>query len=165
MSKLCIREMLNEDWEQVREIYKQGIESGTATFMRTVPDYEYWDKSKLKIGRVVAEYDGVVAGWAALSPTSARVDYAGVAEISVYVHKDYKGLGIGKKLLNKTIEISESNNIWTIQAVIIANNLASLKLHESCGFRLVGYRERIAKDKNGEWQNTLLLERRSKIIC
>lgn len=164
MDEVYIREMVKEDWEQVRYIYKQGIESGIATFMKNVPDYEYWDKSKLKIGRLVAVYNDVIVGWVTLSATSAREDYSGVNEVSIYVHEKYKSLGIGKKLLNKVIEISEANNIWTLQSVILANNFSSRKLHESCGFRLVGYRERIAKDKNDEWQDSLLLERRSDVV-
>ncbi len=164
MDKVLIREMKNEDWEEVQTIYKQGIDSGTATFMKSVPDFEYWDKSKLKIGRLVAEYKGKIVGWVTLSATSAREDYVGVNEVSVYVHQDYKSLGIGKKLLQKVIEVSEANNIWTLQSVILANNFSSRKLHESCGFRLVGYREKIAKDKNDKWQDSILMERRSEVI-
>ena len=164
MSEVLIREMRNEDWEEVQAIYKQGIDSGTATFMKNVPDFEYWDKAKSKIGRLVAEYEGKIVGWVTLSATSAREDYAGVNEVSIYVHEDYKSLGIGKKLLQKVIEVSEANNIWTLQSVILANNLSSRKLHESCGFRLVGYREKIAKDKHDRWQDSILMERRSEVV-
>ena len=51
MSEVLIREMRDEDWEEVQAIYKQGIDSGTATFMKNVPDFEYWDKAKSKIGK------------------------------------------------------------------------------------------------------------------
>lgn len=164
MNEVLIRKMKDEDWEEVQAIYKQGIDSGTATFMKNVPDFEYWDKAKLKIGRLVAEYNGKIVGWVTLSATSAREDYAGVNEVSIYVHENYKSLGIGKKLLQKVIEVSEQNNIWTLQSVILANNFSSRKLHESCGFRLVGYRERIAKDKHGNWQDSILMERRSEVV-
>lgn len=71
---------------------------------------------------------------------------------------------IGRKLIEKEIEVSEQNNIWTLQSVMLGNNIPSMKLHESCGFRVVGYREKVARDKNGEWQNTFLMERRSRVI-
>lgn len=164
MEKIFIRDMKDSDWEEVKEIYQQGIDSGIATFMKQVPEYDYWDNTKLKIGRLVAIYENKVVGWVCLSPTSVREDYAGVIEISIYVHKDYKSLGIGKKLIQKVIDISEKNGIWTLQAVVLAINKASRRLHESCGFRLVGYREKIAKDKYGKWQDSFLLERRSKKV-
>ena len=164
MKEILIREMNDNDWNEVKAIYQQGIDSGISTFMRNVPEFEYWNKSKLKIGRLVALCDKKIVGWIVLSPTSTREEYSGVCEISVYIHKDYKRMGIGRKLIEKEIEVSESNNIWTLQSVMLGNNFPSMKLHESCGFRMVGYREKIAKDKNGEWQNSILMEKRSKKI-
>lgn len=164
MKEIIIREMKDSDWKEVKKIYQQGIDSGISTFMRKVPEFEYWNNSKLKIGRLVAIYDGKIVGWIVLSPTSAREEYSGVCEISVYIHQDYKRMGIGRKLIEKEIEVSEQNNIWTLQSVMLGNNIPSMKLHESCGFRVVGYREKVARDKNGEWQNTFLMERRSKVI-
>ena len=164
MKEIIIREMIDSDWVEVIKIYKLGLDSGISTFMRRVPEFEYWDNSKLKIGRLVAIYDGKIVGWIVLSPTSAREEYSGVCEISVYIHQDYKRMGIGRKLIEKEIEVSEQNNIWTLQSVMLGNNIPSMKLHECCGFRVVGYREKVARDKNGEWQNTFLMERRSKVI-
>jgi L-amino acid N-acyltransferase YncA len=99
-------------------------------------------------------------GWAALSPVSGRCVYAGVAEVSVYVSAEARGKGIGKQLLLRLIEQSEVANLWTLQAGIFPENGASIKIHEDCGFRLIGRRERIGK-MNGVWRDTLLLERRS----
>ncbi len=104
-----------------------------------------------------------VIGWAALSATSARVVYKGVAEVSVYVHENARGKSVGSQLLEKLIIESERNGFWTLQAGIFHENTASLKIHKSLGFREVGYSERIAK-LYGIWRNIVLLERRSDII-
>jgi phosphinothricin acetyltransferase len=148
------------DWPYVADIYKQGIETGNATFQSDVPVWEEWDRAHLPSCRIVAELDSNVAGWAALSPVSGRCIYAGVAEVSVYVSRQYQGLKIGSRLLQKLIDESEDNELWMLQAGIFRENVASLRLHESLGFRHVGYREKIGK-MNGIWRDTLLLERRS----
>ena len=155
-----ITSMLDDDWEQVRQIYQEGIDTGQATFETTTPEFNEWHNSHLAFGRLVARTEWVVSGWAALSPVSRRAAYAGVAETSVYVGAAYRGNGIGRSLLQALIEESERNGIWTLQAVMFPENEASLALHRSCGFREVGRRERISK-LNGVWRDTLLLERRS----
>jgi len=104
-----------------------------------------------------------VIGWAALTPVSGRCVYAGVAEVSVYVHTGHRGKGVGKKLLEELIRESEKENLWTLQAGIFPENAASLHLHEQFGFRKIGYREKIGKMKN-VWRDTVLLERRSKVV-
>ena len=108
---------------------------------------------------MVAERLGEVVGWAALSPASARRCYAGVAENSVYVAREARGLGIGRWLLEALIATAEAAGIWTIQTSIFPENRASLALHERCGFRVVGSRERIAK-RDGIWRDTVFLELR-----
>lgn len=160
---IMVREMQKTDWEAVSRIYKEGIETKTATFQKEAPEYTEWNREHLKICRFVAvNAQGAVVGWAALTPVSTRCVYQGVAEVSVYVTPHAKGRGIGKVLLLKLIEASEQNVLWTLQSSIIASNEASIRLHEKCGFRLIGYREKIAKDMDGKWQNIVLYERRSK---
>jgi phosphinothricin acetyltransferase len=156
--------MRPEDWEAVAVIYKEGIETKIATFQSTVPTYEEWDKSHIKSCRLVAEEEGKVVGWAALSAYSSRCVYSGVAEVSIYIKTDSRGKQIGEKLLLELIAQSEKEGIWTLQSGIIEINKASMALHKKAGFRMVGYRERIAKDHNGVWQNTVLMERRSVVI-
>jgi len=102
-------------------------------------------------------------GWAALSPVSSRCVYEGVAEVGIYIRSTARGLGMGHTLMQRLIESSEENGIWTIQAGIFQENTASLRLHEKCGFRIVGFREKIGQ-MNGIWRNTVLLERRSQKI-
>ncbi|MBK8723308.1 MAG: N-acetyltransferase [Saprospiraceae bacterium] len=154
------RPMVATDYEQVAQIYQQGIATGNATFQQNIPTWEDWDESHLKNCRTVGIMDNKIVGWAALTAVSSRCVYAGVAEVSVYVATNYRGLKIGTKLLEYQIEESEASNIWTLQAGIFPENIASIKIHEQLGFRIVGKREKIGK-MNGKWRDTLLLERRS----
>ncbi len=158
-----IRPMLKEDWPSVAQIYAEGIATGFATFETDVPEYEAWDKNHLKHCRLVAERDGSIAGWAALSPVSGRCVYGGVAEVSVYVGKEFHGLGIGKLLMQQLIPESERQGLWTLQSGIFPENTASIKLHEKVGFRKIGYREKVGK-LHGAWKDNLMFERRSRTV-
>jgi L-amino acid N-acyltransferase YncA len=158
-----LRPLEPEDWPAVAEIYWDGMRDGLATFETEVPSWEEWDRGHLAHHRVVAEILGEVVGFAALSPASSRRCYAGVAENSVYVARDARGLGIGRALLETLIEGAEEAGIWTIQTSIFPENRASLALHERCGFRVVGTRERIAK-RDGVWRDVVFLERRSGAV-
>ncbi|MGR3765124.1 N-acetyltransferase family protein [Rossellomorea sp. NS-SX7] len=161
MKKFSIDEMKKEDWFQVRDIYRDGISTGNATFQEIAPSWEEWDKDHTEEGRIVARSEDCILGWAALSLVSSRCVYAGVAEVSVYVSSQHQGKGVGSMLLHALIEASERNGYWTLQSGIFPENIPSIKLHEKYGFRTVGRREKIGK-MNGRWRDTLLLERRSK---
>lgn len=150
------------DWEAVRTIYLEGIATGNATFQQTVPGWTEWDKAHLPACRVLAIGNGEILGWAALSPVSSRCVYAGVAEVSVYVAQAARGNGIGSTLLAHLITASEAEGIWTLQAGIFPENTASIHLHTSAGFRIVGTRERLGS-MNGRWRDVVLLERRSSV--
>ncbi|TCD11721.1 N-acetyltransferase family protein [Pedobacter frigidisoli] len=158
-----IRNLLSSDWNLVKSIYEMGIVTGNATFQTNAPSWAEWDSAHLPNGRIVAEEHGIVIGWAALTPVSSRCVYAGVAEVSVYIHPEKSGMGIGLSLLVELVRLSEAEGIWTLQAGIFPENLASLRIHEKAGFRILGVREKIGK-QNGVWRDTVLLERRSKII-
>jgi L-amino acid N-acyltransferase YncA len=157
---LTVKTMEPADWPQVKNIYEEGIKTGNATFEKSPPEWDAWDKGHLQEARIIAKENDDVLGWAALSPVSGRCVYAGVAEVSVYVASAARGKGLGKQLLRKLVEESEANNLWTLQAGIFPENIASIKIHEDCGFRVIGKRERIGK-MDGVWRDTLLLERRS----
>ena len=152
-----------DNYHDLVRIYEEGIATGLATFETTAPTWESWDQAHLGFGRVLAYNDQIALGWAALSPVSSRCVYGGVAEVSVYVAAAARGLGVGQFLLNQLIEISEANGIWTLQAGVFDDNLASRKLHLKCGFREIGYREKIGK-LHGVWKNNILFERRSLVI-
>ncbi len=159
---LDIRSLVKRDWPDVERIYKAGILTGSATFEITTPTWAKWDQNHLEHSRWVAD-NGKVLGWVALSPVSDRCVYGGVAEVSVYIDPKERGKGIGKMLLTKVIESSESNGIWTLTAGMFPENAGSIALHEKCGFRKIGYREKIGK-LFGVWKDNLIYERRSKVI-
>ncbi|MBZ5555542.1 MAG: GNAT family N-acetyltransferase [Acidobacteriia bacterium] len=158
--EFSIESMMLADWPQVAEIYREGIEDGDSTFETSVPSQEVWDEMHLPVCRLVARSNGKVLGWAALSAVSKRRCYRGVAEVSVYVARAARGLGIGRALLDRIIKDSEREGFWTLQGSTFEENTASLRLQERCGFRVVGHRERIAQ-LNGRWRTTVLTERRS----
>jgi L-amino acid N-acyltransferase YncA len=158
-----LRPLEPNDWPAVAEIYWDGMRGGLATFETEVPSWETWDARHLRGHRLVADLMGEVVGWAALSPASTRRCYLGVVENSVYVARQAQGLGLGRALLEGLIAGAEAAGIWTIQTSIFPENRVSLALHERCGFRVVGRRERVAK-RDGIWRDTVFLERRSETI-
>jgi L-amino acid N-acyltransferase YncA len=160
--KVNLRPMNRSDWDSVAAIYRQGIETGNATFEKEIPAWEAWDSAHLKSCRIVAYINSTIVGWAALSPVSGRCVYSGVAEVSVYVSDQYKGQKIGTMLLDQLVSDSEIAGLWTLQASIFPENKASILLHKKMGFRQVGYREKIGK-MDSTWRDTILLERRSKV--
>lgn len=155
-----IREMNEEDWKRVEEIYLQGIEKGTATFNTKCPSYEEWDNGHIDSCRFVYVDDEYVVGWIAISPTSSRCVYKGCVEMSVYVDSNYQGRGIGTKLVAHLLQEAQIRGYWSVYSTVISINTASIALHKKCGFREIGYREKVAKDRFGNWQNTTLFELR-----
>lgn len=148
------------DWDDVRRIYAEGIATGNATFETAPPPWEPWDRAHRSDCRLVARQGGRLVGWAALSPVSERCAYAGVAEVSVYVADGARGQGVGRRLLEELVRASEAAGVWTLQAGIFPENRASIAIHELCGFRVVGVRERFGQ-LGGAWRDVALLERRS----
>lgn len=155
---MTIDALLPDDWPDVLRIYKEGIDVGT--FEELIPTWDEWDSGHLVWPRLVAREDGAILGWAALAPYSQRSCYRGVAENSIYIAREARGRGIGRALLERLCTEAEGAHIWTIQAGILSGNEASVSLHESCGFRVVGVREKLAR-KRGEWRDVILMERRS----
>ncbi|MBS1601322.1 MAG: N-acetyltransferase [Bacteroidetes bacterium] len=151
-------------WPSVRAIYEAGLATGNASFQTSAPSWGEWDKAHLVHSRLVAIDGATIAGWAALTPVSGRCVYTGVAEVSVYIDPGHRGQGVGKALLQALIAESEKNGIWTLQAGIFPENMASLRLHEKAGFRVIGTREKIGK-MGDRWRDTVLLEKRSKTIA
>lgn len=158
-----IRNWQNNDAASILEIYQHGIDTGNATFETEVPAWEKIDEKFLQHSRLIATENEIVLGWAALAAVSARDCYKGVSEVTIYVHKLHQGKGIGKQLLKALIEESEKNGSWSLLSVIHEENRASIHLHEQCGFRVIGYRERIAQ-LHGTWRTTIMMERRSTLI-
>jgi L-amino acid N-acyltransferase YncA len=156
---MVVRPLERSDWPEVVRIYADGLASGLATFETRLPSWDTWDAAHLPRPRLVAERDGAVVGWVAVSRVSRRPAYSGVVEHSVYVDGAVRRSGIGRALLEALAAAAPRHGIWTIQTSIIDANEASLRLHEAAGYRVVGRRERIAK-LDGAWRDTLLLELR-----
>lgn len=154
------------DWVAIQQIYSVGIRTGHATFTTEadIPDGPTWFAGKLDglVFKAVND-DSETVGWAALSPVSTRCVYGGVAEVSVYVAPEAMRCGVGSALMAQLVTASEKAGIWTLQAGIFPENVASVRLHEKHGFRIVGRREKIGRHQ-GVWRDTLLMERRSPTI-
>jgi L-amino acid N-acyltransferase YncA len=159
-----IEPMTDEDGPEVLDIYRQGIESGIATFETVVPEWRAWTASHRRDCRFVARREGRVVGWTAIARFSSRDVFAGVAWESIYVDAAARGQGVGRALLATLIPASEAADIWTLTAGVQAENAASLALHEKAGFRRIGVQERIGRDATGRWRDVVLLERRSATV-
>jgi len=164
-----IVKMKPDHWPAVKKIYQEGIATGDATFQESPPaSWQDWSEGHLENCSLVCLDDQMVVGWAAISPVSKRPVYQGVGEVSVYVKKSCQGQGVGDKLLNNLVIISEQEGIWTLQAGIFPENEKSLILHKKFGFREVGVRKKIGKmgygHLSGVWRNVVLLEKRSQNV-
>jgi phosphinothricin acetyltransferase len=160
---IAIAALMPDDWDDVRRIYAEGIATGNATLETEPPTWEKWDRGHRPDSRFVAREDGRIVGWAALSPVSERCAYEGVAEVSVYVAADARGRGVGRRLLEELVRASEDARVWTLQAGVFPENVGSIALHERCGFRIVGTRQRLGRLR-GRWRDVALLERRSSRV-
>lgn len=163
LGPLRIEPMTAEDWPEVKRIYAEGIATGDATLEREAPDWTHFDHSHRRDCRLVARElaGGPVLGWTALTAYSSRRVYAGVAWESVYVVADARGRGVGRALLEALIPASEAVGLWTLAAGVMAENAASLALHERVGFRTVGVQRALGRDACGRWRDVVLLEHRS----
>ncbi|QUG42037.1 N-acetyltransferase [Psychrobacillus sp. INOP01] len=160
---LKFEKVTGKDWDQIKYIYETGIETNNATFETQSPTtYDKWISNGFEECSYVIKDGDLLLGWYKLSPVSNRTVYAGVGEVSIYVHPKAKGKGVGQLLLNHLIKTSEENGFWTLQSSIFPENTASIQLHLKQGFREVGFREQIGK-VNGIWRDNLLFERRSKL--
>lgn len=156
------RAMTEDDLDDVGRIYAEGIATRQATFETEVPDRATLGNKWLPDHRWVAEIDGIVVGWTAISPTSARACYAGVGESTVYVTEGNRGQGVGTALLFRQVTEADRGGLWTLQTSIFPENRASIALHHAAGYQTLAVRSRIAQ-LDGVWRDTVLMERRSEI--
>ena len=160
MSNIAVRAMTPDDWPAVSRIYLEGIATERATFQTACPPYSAWDAAHTKDCRLVVVVDDAVAGWVALHRVDPRWCYRGVAEVSIYVGEQFRDQGVGYHLLSALCREAEEAGYWTLQSTVLQENEPSRRLHLKCGFRVVGRRERIARDCHGRWLDTYLMERR-----
>ncbi len=163
VENIIIDKLTEQSWIDVARIYESAIATKNVTFHTCAPSWDEWDKSHRQDCRLIAKIDNKIVGWSALSYVSSRSVYSGVAEVSVYVDSDFRGKGVGDKLMSSLISDSEKQGIWTLQAAIFPENIGSIKLHLKHGFRIIGIKERIGKMDN-EWRDLTMVERRSNVV-
>src|SRR5690606_25321084 len=130
--------------------------TGHATFeTKAPPSFEQWLLKSHPECTLIAQEDAIILGWCKLSPISERLAYAGEGEVSIYVHPNAKGKGVGDFLLKNLITKSEQLGFWTLQASIFPENESSVYLHKKNGFSEVGIRKKIGK-LNGTWRDNVL---------
>ncbi len=160
-----IRPMTKNDWPSVYAIYRQGMKTNLATFSVEEMTYEEFSRERLPEGRFVMETaDHKIVGWTTLKQSYDVPEYYGVAEVSIYIDENYQGQGAATRLLNNLITYSEAAGFWMLESDIFANNEGSIALHEKCGFRKVGWREKMGQDRYGVWRDAVLMERRSRVV-
>lgn len=156
------RSVADSDMSAVLAIYDEGLRTRNATFETKLPTARQLRSRWLPEMAWVAEVDGDVVGWTAITPVSTRECYAGVGESSVYVAEVARGRGVGKALLFAQVNEADAAGLWTLQTSIFPENRASLALHRSAGYRTLAVRTQIAQ-LDGVWRDTVLLERRSGV--
>lgn len=165
VGRVVVEPLREADWPAAAAIYQAGIDGGNATFEASAPGWEEFAGKCAGAPMLLARgAGGEVLGWAALSPVSSRCVYRGVGAVSIYVAPRHAGRGVGTALLRGLIAAAEEGGMWTLEAGIFPENEASVALHESCGFRLVGVRERIGQMPDGRWRDVALYERRSPVV-
>jgi L-amino acid N-acyltransferase YncA len=162
-SDVHVRAVAESDWGDVVRIYAEGVATRNATFETAAPTVAQLKRRWMPEHRWVAEIDGSVVGWAAITPTSTRDAYRGVGETSVYVGDGHRGRGVGKALIHRQVNAADADGLWTLQTSVFPENRASIALHHSAGFRTLGVRDRIGR-LDGEWRDTVFLERRSDVV-
>jgi L-amino acid N-acyltransferase YncA len=164
-AQITISSLSPDDWPAAARIYTAGIAGQNATFESEAPDWEQWSRGHAGYPDVLARGPhGDVLGWAALTQTSPRLVYRGVGAVSIYVDPAFARRGVGRALLEALIEASERAGFWTLEAGIFPENAASIALHESLGFELVGVRRRVGQMPDGRWRDVRLYERRSPSV-
>ena len=156
-----IRHATIGDAEALREIYNHEVETSTATFdlvPRTLEEQRAWIREREgALGVLVAEIDGRVMGFSSLSPYRNRPAYNTTVENSVYVHADARGLGVGKRLLTEIVDMAKARGFHTVLAHISDAGGASVALHQSCGFKVVGVQKEVGR-KFGTWLDVTVMQ-------
>lgn len=158
---LIIRDAQIGDIEQIAEIYNWAVENTTATFdleKQSLDNRKEWFRHYGGAHPlIVAELDGRVVGYCSLSKFREKQAYARTVEVSVYIHPEYHGKGLGKKLLGEIIERGRSLGHHVIIACITAGNDISVKMHEKFGFYFCGRLNAVGY-KFDRWQDILFYQ-------
>jgi len=159
---LAIRLARIEDAEAVRAIYNLEVTTTTVTFdlvPRSLDEQRAWLAAHAGAHpAVVATVGGEVVGFGSLSPYRDRPAYATTVEDSVYVHRDWRGKGLGRRLLEELVRLARDHGFHTAVARIVGDHEASIGLHRACGFTLVGTEREVGR-KFGRWLDVIVMER------
>ena len=151
-----------DDAAAIAEIYNQGIADRTATFEtepRSAEERRAWLRGLAdRYPAVVVEAGDKVVGWGAAGAYRPRDCYRGIGEASVYVHRDWRGQGVGSLLLGALIGEAERLGLWKLVSRIFVFNEASRALCRKHGFREVGIYEKHAR-LDGRWIDCVIVER------
>ncbi|MDH4168654.1 MAG: GNAT family N-acetyltransferase [Acidimicrobiia bacterium] len=157
-----IRPASLDDAPRIAAIYNREVLESTVTFdiePRTLAEQEAWLRDRSGVHAVlVAEVDGVVAGFASLSPYRDRAAYRTSVEDSVYLDRDYQGQGIGRVLLVELLELATRHGFHAVFAKVVGGHEASIRLHEALGFQRVGTEREVGR-KFGRWLDVELLQK------
>lgn len=157
---LRAREAAPDDAADIVRIYNQGIQDRIATFetkLRDTQDVKAWFDGVHPVVVVVDE-SGMVYAFASTSTYRTRECYAGIAEFSVYVERDMRGHGAGRLAMAKLVEAAESAGFWKLLSRVFPENVASLSLLKSMGFREVGVYHKHGQ-LDGVWRDVVIVER------
>jgi len=159
--ELSIRVATIDDQEAIMDIYNEAVANSTATFdtdPRTLEKQITWFKNHKDIHPVlVGEFDGEIVGWASLSPWSDRCAYETTVEVSVYIHKDHRGKGIGSKLLKAVTDRGRTLKIHTVISRITEGNQISIHLHEKLGYKTIGIMKEVGF-KFGKFRDVTMMQ-------
>jgi L-amino acid N-acyltransferase YncA len=137
-----IRVAIAKDIIDIQKIYNQGIEDRIATLESETKDFTYmkdwFDKHSGRFKVIVAEYKGQIVGWASLNQYNNRCAYDGVADLSVYISRDFRGKGIGKQLLTELESHAKANGFHKMVLFTFPFNQSGQGLYKKMGFREVG---------------------------
>lgn len=158
---MLLRPATPADAAATAAIYNREVETSTVTFdlvARTVEEQAEWlDARSGALEVVVAELDGRVAGFAALSTYRERAAYRTTVEDSVYVAEDFRGAGVGRALLEEIVGVAGVRGFHSVIARIVGGHTASISLHAAVGFEHVGVEREVGR-KFGRWLDVVVMQ-------
>ena len=153
-----VRLATSTDAAAIAAIYNQGIEDRVGTFeteLRTAAMVATWFDNVHPI--VLVEQEGEIVAYASTSSYRSRPCYAGIAEFSVYVRRDWRGKGAGRLAMTQLLEECERAGFWKLVSRVFVENAASRGLLHALGFREVGIYEKHGQ-LDGVWRDVVIVE-------
>ncbi|MBS7792773.1 GNAT family N-acetyltransferase [Roseococcus sp. SDR] len=161
---MIIRDATAADLDAITAIYAHHVRTGTGTFEETPPDAAELGQRMAKVQAagcawLVAENEGWIVGYGYYAQIRDRSAYRFTAEDSIYVRDDVRGMGVGKALVQALIEHATARGFRQMIAVIgDSENVGSIGLHSSLGFRQVGTMKAVGL-KFGQWVDVVTMQR------